>query len=197
MKQTESLRAFLVGSVWSTEGGTGLRPNLSLSLIHWVNRPGHSMVYFLCIFLCLLSLYGVISVRFLASFFQAVWPIPYLNCPLPIMKVSVLVEWIRKDHHRDNFSSEDDSDMQEAISVDILCSHTVGISVLKGSLLLLIHLRTCKRLRGLSVGGFSPLHLKSNPFLFQIKGYGSEWFDYLILQSSWCPQRFQTFWFQQ
>lgn len=118
-------------------------------LTRWVNWPGHSMIYFLCIFLCLLSLCAlfvtVISVYFLASFFQAVWPIPYLNFPLPVMKVSVLLEWIRKDHHRDNFSSGNGSYMQEAISVDILCSHTVGISVLKGSQLLLIHLRVHKR----------------------------------------------------
>lgn len=136
-------------------------------LTHWVNWSGHSMVYFLCIFLCLLSLYAlfvtVISVCFLASFFQAVWSIPYLNSPLPIMKVSVLLEWIMEDHHRDNFSSGDGSYMQEAISVDVLCSHTVGISVLKGSLLLLIRLRTNKRLRSLSAG-FFPLFIWGSSF---------------------------------
>lgn len=79
------------------------------------------------------------------------------------MKVLILLEWIRKGRHRDNFSPEDDSDMQEAVSVDILCSHTAGFSVLKERLLLLICLRICKMLRGLSVV-FFPLHLKSNTF---------------------------------
>lgn len=37
---------------------------------------------------------------------------PYhLNSPLPILKVPVLLEWGREDHHRDNFSSEDGSDI--------------------------------------------------------------------------------------
>lgn len=74
VKQMESLWALLVGSVWSTEGWNGPRPNLSLFLTHWVNWLGHSMACFLCIFLCLLSLctlfVTVISAHFLPSFFQ-------------------------------------------------------------------------------------------------------------------------------
>lgn len=92
---------------------------------------------------------------------------------------------------------------QKAISVDLWCFCATGISVLGGSVLLFIScqvpvrrlsrpVRTCLvfLVAHTHTDTLPTPHLKSNPFLFQLKFYWSEWFDPLTLKSSWCPQRF-------
>lgn len=138
-------------------------------LTHWVNWSGHSMVYFLCIFLCLLSLYAlfvtVISVCFLASFFQAVWSIPYLNSPLPIVKVSVLLEWIMKDHRRDNFFRRWQLYARGNFSGCFVLPYCWNFWLERESIT--THLfKNQQEVEESVCCVFSPLHLKSNAFLF-------------------------------
>lgn len=144
--------------IWSTAGGTGSepRPNLCLSLTHWDSWPDSSTDYFLCTFLCLLLPHGVISVCLLASFFQAVQPMPYhLNSPLPVLRVPVLLEWGREDHHRDNFSSEHGSDIPGSnFSGCFVLPYYWDFCLGRESVTTHCFLRTSQKLKGLPV--FNP-----------------------------------------
>lgn len=110
----ESLRTLMIGLIWSTKRRTGSepRPNLCLSLTHWDSWLDNS---------------------------TTVRPVLYrLNSPLLVINIPVLLKWDREDYHRENFLQKMAKICLEAISVDILCSWTIRISVLGGSLSLLI-----------------------------------------------------------
>lgn len=88
---------------------------------------------------------------------------PYhLNSPLPVLRVPVLLEWGREDHHRDNFSSEHGSDIPGSnFSGCFVLPYYWDFCLGRESVTTHCFLRTSQKLKGLPV--FNP-HPPPPPF---------------------------------